>query len=129
MAGTWRSSASGCTLWFKAFVVHKKVKKYSQKGFSDGLSYSTSRKSKATRGNATTHPQSQPIYKCGIWQAINNYILFFLAFIIHKPLPTMHVCSIHCSGRWCVLCNAWITIYLWMLIQNLFSQNNPHGEG
>jgi len=32
-----------------------------QKGFRDGLSYSTPQKSEETRGNAITQPQSQPI--------------------------------------------------------------------
>jgi len=34
-----------------------------QKGFRDGLSYSTLQKSKETRGNAITQPRSHPIKK------------------------------------------------------------------
>jgi len=37
-----------------------------QKGFRDGLSYSTPQKSEETRGNAITQPQSHPIKKCRI---------------------------------------------------------------
>jgi len=53
---------------------NKKVKFYLKKfkkGFSDGLSHSTSQKSKETRGNAITQPQSyipsQKIYTVYAW--------------------------------------------------------------
>ena len=42
---------------------NKKQKIFSekQKGFRDGLSYSTPQKSKETRGNAITQPRSHPM--------------------------------------------------------------------
>jgi len=46
-------------------LTNKKHKIFSgkQKGFRDGLSYSTPQKSEETRGNAITQPQSHPIPK------------------------------------------------------------------
>ena len=46
-------------------LTNKKQKIFSekQKGFRDGLSYSTPQKSKETRGNAITQPRSHPIPK------------------------------------------------------------------
>jgi len=46
-------------------LTNKKPKIFSgkQKGFRDGLSYSTPQKSEETRGNAITKPQSHPIPK------------------------------------------------------------------
>jgi len=48
---------------FSHFTVDKKQKIFSekQKGFRDGLSYSTPQISKETRGNAITQPRSHPI--------------------------------------------------------------------
>jgi len=47
----------------------KKQKNFSekQKGFRDGLSYSTPQKCEETRGNAITQPQSHPIPKFYIY--------------------------------------------------------------
>jgi len=47
-------------LWY-----YKKQKIFfeKQKGFRDGLSYSTPQKSEKTRGNAITQPRSHPIKK------------------------------------------------------------------
>jgi len=46
-------------------LTNKKQKIFSekQKGFRDGLSYSTPQKSAETRGNAITQPRSHPIKK------------------------------------------------------------------
>jgi len=41
----------------------KKIFSEKQKGFRDGLCYSTPQKSKETRGNAITQPWSHPIKK------------------------------------------------------------------
>jgi len=48
----------------KNFTNKKQNKIFSkkQKGFSDGLSYSTPQKSEETRGNAITQPRSHPIF-------------------------------------------------------------------
>ena len=45
------------------YTLHKKQKVSSekQKGFRDGLSYSTPQRSEETRGNAITQPRSHPI--------------------------------------------------------------------
>jgi len=40
-----------------------KISPKKQKGFRDGLSYSTPQRSEETRGNAITQPQSHPIIK------------------------------------------------------------------
>jgi len=45
------------------YYTHKKQKNEKQKGFRDGLSYSTPHKSAETRGNAITQPQFHPITK------------------------------------------------------------------
>jgi len=46
-------------------TIHKKQKNFSkkQKGFRDGLSYSTPQESEETRGNTITQPRSHPIPK------------------------------------------------------------------
>jgi len=41
----------------------KKFSQKKQKGFRDGLSYSTPQKSEETRGNAITQPRPHPIKK------------------------------------------------------------------
>jgi len=58
--------AAGFFLELMLFISFKytRSKKFSpkkQKGFRDGLSYSTPQKSEETRGNAITQPQSHPI--------------------------------------------------------------------
>ena len=65
-----RSSHSHLYMIMKAHIssinyIHKKQKIFSekQKGFRDGLSYSTPQKSKETRGKAITQPRSHPIPK------------------------------------------------------------------
>ena len=56
----------GLSAWGSVNVMYyKKQKIFSekQKGFRDGLSYSTPQKSEETRGNAITQPRSHPIKK------------------------------------------------------------------
>ena len=47
----------------------QKIFSEKQKGFRDGLSYSTPQKSKETRGNAITQPRSHPIKKMLLFRA------------------------------------------------------------
>jgi len=52
-------------LYTAAVELYKKQKIFSekQKGFRDGLSYSTPQESEETRGNAITQPRSHPMKK------------------------------------------------------------------
>jgi len=72
----------------KKFNYYKKQNIFSekQKGFRDGLSYSTPQKSKETKGNAITQPWSHPIknveFRDGMGPRLGNGISpCFFAFL------------------------------------------------
>ena len=110
------------------------------KGFRDGLSYSTTRKSKETRVNAITQPQSHPTLKStffnrmglfsrgGVWLAIPKLFcgenLLLYSHNVAPPIwNQIQLYSSHCcknKKRWC---NAFETtsIYWWFSTHAAFS--------
>jgi len=77
----------------KCSFFYKKQKNFSekQKGFRDGLSYSTPQKSGETRGNAITQPHAVPSHYKNVATAFSDYS-HFLCGGNCKPLN--HVLSL-----------------------------------